>query len=102
MRLVPVTEDLQSRAAMDLIGSNQSRPASIRELLTFLWTYPEEHLKYPIIALGEPPDEAGPIVAYSYVANGVRLIFIGRPSDTCKWEAGCRLLAIPVSGPPHF
>ena len=100
MCLIPVTEDLQSRAAMDLIVSNQSRPASTCELLAFLWTYPEEHLKYPIIARGESPDEGGPIVAYSFVAKNDRLVFIGRPSDTYKCEAGCRLLVIPMSQIP--
>ena len=94
MKLLVHDLDLSSPSASELIGKNQARAATVRELLTFLWTYPEEQLKYPVVALGEPPDGNTPIVAYAYMVGNTRMIFIGVPSDTCKWEAGCRFLVV--------
>ncbi len=96
MKLLVHEQDLSSPDALQLIAKNATRAATVRELLSFLWLHPEEQLKYPIVALGEPGADDGPIVAYSYMVGPVRMIFIGRPSDTCKWETGCRLLVVPV------
>ncbi len=96
MKLLACEQDLSSSEALQLATKNATRAATVRELLSFLWIKPEEQLNYPIVALGEPGADDGPIVAYSYMVGGVRMLFIGKPSDTCKWEAGCRLLVVPV------
>lgn len=97
IRLCYSDQDLSPDQANSLAITSESRPATVRELLIFLWTYPEEQFKYPLVALGEPGDADGPIVAYGYMVGRDRLIFIGRPSESCKWEAGCRFLIVSNS-----
>ncbi len=96
MGLLADGKDMSSPEALLLAEQKSARAATVRELLMFLWTFPEEQLNYPIVALGEPDAVDGPIVAYSYVVGGARMVFIGKPSETCKWEAGCRFLVVPV------
>lgn len=93
IRLRECENDYSGAEAIALIGINGTdRPANARELIVFLTTFAGEQLKYPIVALGEPGDAAGPIVAYAYMVGGMRMLFIGRPSETCRWEVGCQFL----------
>ncbi len=97
MRLAVCQTDLTPARALPFIDSYREgtcRPANARELIIFLTTFVEEHLKYPIVAVGEAGDLRGPIVAYAYLFEGRRLIFVGRPSSDCKWGAGCQFLVV--------
>lgn len=101
MRLAVGGQDYSLSEAPGFISAydgGECRPANTRELLVFLATYVKEQLRYPeypVVAFGEHGDERGPIVAYAYISGqGDRMLYIGRPSDTCKWEAGCRFLVV--------
>lgn len=97
MRLAVSCRDHQHSDALEFLGAYEGgnwRPANARELIVFLMTLVDEQLKHPVVALGETDDLLGHIVAYAYKFEDRRMIFIGRPSDTCKWEAGCRFLVV--------
>ncbi len=100
MKLTSYICDLPTDEAIAFAGQHEGgtyQPATAHELVTFLTTFVKEQLEfpqYPVVALGEPGDECGPIVAYAYMAGNQRMLFISRPTPNCKWEAGCRFLIV--------